>query len=279
MAYDLSPAEIARRCVVALAAHSTRGRFTALAVGPDDPMADVARTVERQVFEAAFGNDAATMAREYGHHDPHSLHFLVLDRETGRPAGAGRVIEGGGKTLDDAPDHIGRDLSDIVEAHGLHDGGKIWDFATVGVLPEYRRGLVVSSLLYRTFLQAGKRANVKHIVVMLDHRAHRNLMLLGAPLVPMAGSEPFEYLGSASTRALYVPFADLEPAIAEQGRRLRRPVGSFAGEIRGWGLKRLLTRRVAARVSEQVATGEGLNEHIVMPGLERRRFRGRKARR
>ncbi|MBM2621728.1 hypothetical protein JIG36_40115 [Actinoplanes sp. LDG1-06] len=282
MAYNLDHAELTRRTAAALAAHPATGRFTALAVAWDDPMADVARTVERQVFEAAFGNDTATMTAEYGDYERQSLFFLVLDRDTGLPAGAGRVIEGGGKTLDDAPDLIGHDLSAVVEAHGLHDGGKIWDFATVGVLPDYRggkSGLAVSSLLYRTFLQAGKRAGVKHIVVMLDHRAHRNMTLLGAPLVAMAGSEPFEYLGSASTRALYVPFAELEPAIAEQGRRLRRPVGAFEGEIRARGLRRLLIRRAAARVSEQVATGQGLNEHILLPGLERRRYRSLKIRR
>ncbi|MGK5684980.1 hypothetical protein [Actinoplanes sp. URMC 104] len=282
MPYDLDASRVARLSAVALATHPGTGRFVALAVGPSDPLADVARTVERQVFEAAFGNDATTMAAEYGDYERHSIFFVVLDRETRRPAGAGRVIDGGGKTLDDAPDRIGRDLSAIVEAHDLQDGGKIWDFATVGVLPEYRggkSGLEVSSLLYRTFLQAGHRAGVRHVVTLLDQRAYRNMLLLGVPFQAMAGSEPFAYLGSPSTRALYVPFAALEPAMAEQSRRLRRLAGSFAGEIRARGLRRVLVRRIAARICDQVATGEGLNEHITLPGLERRRFRSLKTRR
>ncbi len=281
MAYDLDAQTLGRRCTAALAAHPTAGRFAALAVGPTDPMADVARTVERQIFEASFGNDATTMAAEYGGYETDSIFFLVLDRRTGLPAGAGRVIAGGGKTLDDAPDRTGRDLSVIAEAHGLHDGGKIWDFATLGVRPEYRggkSGLAVSSLLYRTFLQAGHRAGVRHVVTLLDHRAYRNMLLLGVPFQSMAGSEPFDYLGSTSTRALYVAFADLEPSITEQSRRLRRLVGSFAGEIRARGLRRLLVRRTAAKISEQVATGRELNEHIQLPGLERRRFRSLKTR-
>ncbi len=272
--YDLDERTLGRLTAAALAAHPSIGRFAALAVGPGDPLADVARTVERQVFEQAFGNDAATMAAEYRDYEENSLFFLVLDRRTGSPAGAGRVIDGGGKTLDDAPGCIGRDLSAIVAAHGLHDG-KIWDFATVAVLPGHRggrAGLAVSSLLYRTFLNAGRRAGVRHIVTLLDHRAQRNMALLGARLVPMAASGPFAYLGSPSTRALYTPFADLEPDIAEQSTRLRRPGASFAGEIRARGLRRLLTRRMAARVADRVASGRGLDEHILLPGLDRRRL-------
>ena len=273
--YDLDEARLARHCTAALAAHRSAGRFVALAIGPADPLADVARTVERQIFEESFGNDAATMTHEYGRYETDSLFFLVLDRHTGRPAGAGRVIDGGGKTLDDAPDAIGRDLSAIVEAHHLHDGGKIWDFATVGVLPAYRGGksaLTVSSLLYRTFLNAGRRRNVRHVVTLLDRRLYRNMLLLGVPFEPMAGAGPFPYLGSPATWALYVGFADLEPSFARQSARLRRPIGPFHGEIRARGLRRVLIRRVAARVSAQVATGEGLDEHIALPGVERRRL-------
>jgi hypothetical protein len=270
-AYDLPEAVIRGLTAMALAAHPVSGRFLALAVGPRDLMADVARTVERKVVErsAAAGHDA---------YESSSLFFLVIDRQTGMPAGAGRVIEGGGRTLDDAPDRIGAELSIVVEAHGLHDG-RIWDVATFGMLPSYRgtkAGLAVRSLLYRTFINAGRRAGVRHVVAMLDHRAQRNLALLGVRFVPMAGSGEFEYHGSGTTKAMYVPFAELEPAIAEQGERLGRFRSSYAGEIRARGLRRLFTRRAAARVAAQVSTGEGLDEHIKLPGLERRRLLSRR---
>jgi hypothetical protein len=276
--YELRESEIRALGAGALDAYPSRGPFVARAVRTDDPLADVARTVERQVFEASFGNDASTMAAEYGPYEKDSLFFLVLDRATAMPVGAGRVIEGGGKTLDDAPDRIGVDLSTIVATHRLYEG-RIWDFATVAVLPEYRggrSGLVASSLLYRTFLNAGRRAGVRHVVTMLDSRAYRSMTLLGAPFEAMAGSAPFEYLGSKSTRALYLSFDALEPSIAEQGERLGRLGTSFRGEIRAHGLRRLLTRRIASRISHQVATGEGLDEHVALPALERRRFRGRR---
>jgi len=197
----------------------------------------------------------------------------VIERRTGAPAGAARVIDGGGKTLDDAPDVIGVDLSTIAEKHDLL-GGKIWDFATLAVLPEYRGGksTMVSSLLYRAFLNAGRRAGVQHVVAMLDSRAYRGISLIGAPFVPMAGSEPFEYLGSPSTSALYMPFADIEPAIAAEGERLSS-AAPVEGESRARSLRRMITHRVVSKVAHQVATGEGLDEHVDLPALERRRMR------
>lgn len=275
MSYDLDETTVRRRVAAALATHVTAtGRFVALAVGPASALADVARTVERQVFEETFGMDADTMVEEYRAYEQASLFFVVLDRKTGLAAGAARVIDGGGKTLDDAPDRIDTPLSAIVAVHNMHDG-RIWDFATLAVLPAYRdgrSGLTVSSLLYRTFLNAGRRAGVCHIVCMLDRRAHRNLAMIGVEFAPMAGADPFEYLGSPSTSALYVPFADLEPAIAKQSERLSRIGRSPAGETDGNGLRRLVTRRIAARVAAQVSTGFGLDEHILLPALDRRRM-------
>ncbi|WP_127504883.1 hypothetical protein [Actinoplanes solisilvae] len=258
--YELDERALARHCAAAIAAHPATGRFLALALGPSDPTADVVRTIEPQLQAVVSSN------RE---HEKRSIFLLVLDRRTGLPAAAGRVVDGGGRALDDAPERIGRELSAIVDAHELHEG-KIWDVATLGNLSGYRdskAGLTVSALLARTLVLAGHRAGVRHLVGLLDQRTHRTLALLGVPFVPMAGSE-------ASSRALYAPFPALEPAIAEQGRRLNRLAGSFTGEIEARGLRRLVIRRLAARMSEQVATGQGLDEHILLPGLERRRYRG-----
>jgi hypothetical protein len=267
--YELTDREVERITVEFLATHpDPTGRFVSVVAGPQHPLAGVARTVERQIFEEAFGNDAAVMAAEYGPYEDRSLFFVVLDRHRRTPAGAGRVIEGTGeelKTVDDAPAHIGGDAAGIMAAHDMA-GEKAWDFATVAVLPGYRGGrsaLTVSSLLYRTFLVTGARAGVRHVVTMLDRRAYRNMRLLGVRLTPLAGSAPFAYLGSKENRALYVEFAAIRPAIAEQAVRLRRPFGAIDGEIRARGLRRLLIRRAAAGVSRRVATGAGLDRSIV----------------
>jgi hypothetical protein len=265
--YDLPGEEIRRISARALARHPGTGRFVSIVVGPGDPLAGVGRTLERQVFEESFGNDAAVMAQEYGPYERQSLFFVVLDRRAGVPAGVGRVIQDDGprvKTIVDAPEHIGVGVDEISAFHGLGEG-RVWDFATVAVLPEYRGGrssLAVSSLLYRTFVVAGRRAGARHAVAMLDRVAWRNIRLVGVPVAQLAGSGPFAYLGSAENRAIHVDFAAIEPAVAKQAAQLRRPGRPIAGTLPGRGLRRLLIRRVAAGVSRGVATGRGLDEHI-----------------
>ena len=299
MSYDLDEASVRRLVANALNDRPETGsRFLALAVGAATPLSEVARTVERQVFEETFGMDAATMSAEYARYEDDSMFFLVLDRKTGLPAGAARVIDGGGKTLDDAPAHIGYDLDTITAVHHMR-AGRIWDFATLAVLPAYRggrNGLSVSALLYRTFLNAGRLAGVHHVVAMLDSRAHRNLKLIGVEFAPMCGADPFEYLGSPATEALYVAFADLTPQIARQADRLRKlgvdrsapgdtgpnsagpnsagpnSAGPSSAGQTGTGLRGLVTRRIAARVADQVSSGNGLDEHIMLPALDRRRL-------
>jgi hypothetical protein len=151
-----------------------------------------------------FGNNSSVMATEYGPYESRSLFFVVLDRKRGVPAGAARVIEDHGtrvKTLDDVPAHLGVPLRRIVAAHGLNRG-LIWDYAAIAVLPAYRN-VAVSTMLHRTFVVAGTRAGATHAVAMLDRVAWRNIRLVGIPVRPLAGSEPFEHLGSEDNRAIY----------------------------------------------------------------------------
>jgi hypothetical protein len=258
--YDLADSVVRGLSAMALAAHPSTGRYLALAVGPRDLMADVARTIEQREID-------------FGGYEDESIFLLVLDRETGMPAGAGRVIDGGGRTLDDAPELTGFHLSSMVRSHHLYEG-KIWDLASITVRPGHE-GTKVGALLYRTFINACRRADVRHVVAILTQREHREITLLGVPFVPMAGSGPFAYRGSTAG-ALYAAFADLEPSIAEQAGRLGSLRSSHAGEISARGFRRLVARRSAARVAVQVTSGEGLDEHIVLPGLERRRLLNRR---
>jgi hypothetical protein len=265
--YALDAGEVRRRTADALAAHPGTGRFVALVVGPDEPLADVGRALERRIFEEAFGNDTAVMAAEYGPYERKSLFFVVLDRKRGVPAGVGRVIEDDGpyvKTIVDAPAHIGRPVAEITAVHGMTTG-KVWDFATIAVLKEYRgrASFAVSSLLYRAFLLAGARAGARHVVAMLDRRAYRNIRLIGVPVETLAGSDAFPYLGSAENRAIHIEFPLVQPAVLAQAARLRRPFAPILGELPGRGLRRLLIRRAAAAISHRVATGKGLDDHIL----------------
>lgn len=262
--YELSPLIAERVVAHALASHPGTGRYVCFVTEDGHPLADVARSVERAVFDAAFGNDAAVMASEYGPYERQSRFFVVLDRRRGVPAGVARVIEDDGprvKTLEDAPSYLGVPLETIVAAHGMGTG-RIWDYATIAVLPEYRN-VAVSSLLHRTFVVAGKRFGARHAVAMLDRGAWRNIRLVGVPVTPLAGSAPFAYLGSAENRAIHIDFAAIEPSVARQARALRRTGRPVVGELPGQGWRRLAARFVAARAAHRIATGNGLDEHVV----------------
>ncbi|MEV4640909.1 hypothetical protein AB0J80_26575 [Actinoplanes sp. NPDC049548] len=268
--YELAPAQARRITGNFLAGHpELRGRFVCAVAGPDTELADVGRALERQIFEHSFGNDAAVMAAEYGPYEANSLFFVVIDRRRRIPAGVARMIESTGrgvKTVDDAPQHIGVDIDTILAAHGM-DGGLVWDCATLAVLPAYRGGrssLIVSSLLYRTFLVVGGRRDVRHAVSMLDRGAYRNIGMMGTPLQPLAGSGPFAYLGSPENRAVYMDFPAIAPAVAAQAAVHREAGRLRPAVLRPSGLRRTLTRRVAATVSERVGTGKDLDELIVM---------------
>jgi hypothetical protein len=226
--YDLHPGEVDRLLGPLLRRHDrSTGRFVVFVVSAHDPLADVTRTIERTIFEESFGNDAAQMATEYRPYEKDSRFLLVADRRRGGPAGSARIIEGTGpgtKTLDDAPALIGRTPAQIAAAHGLN-GEKLWDYATVAVLKDYRgrrSALAVSSLLYRAVLLQGQREGVRHLTAMLDRGIYRNMKLIGTPFVNLAGSGPFAYLGSAENRAVYADFPAIAPAISAQADRLRR---------------------------------------------------------
>jgi len=276
--YDLDPAAALRVTAEFLAAHPTGGRFVTAVVGPDSDLAAVGRALERQVFEESFGNDTAVMAAEYGPYEASSLFFVVIDRRLGVPAGVARMIESrgpGAKTVDDAPQYIGADVDTILAAHGM-TGEKVWDCATLAVRREYRGGrssLLVSTMIYRTFLVLGRRHGVRHAVSMLDKGAYRNLKLIGVPMRTLADSGPFEYLGSAENRAVYLDFPAIEGAVREQAARMRRSARPGLTALRRGGLRKLLTRRVAAGVSLRIGTGKDVDDHIVVVPGEQGAFR------
>ena len=204
------------------------GRFGCYFIADSSPYSDLARGVECGVFQQFFGNDPALMAAEYAQYEERSSFYVVVDCERHQAAGALRVIENsdrGLKTLNDiAQPPLSISLEKVIHHHGIEDLDKCWDVGTVAVLKEYRgrsSGHLVSSLLYGLLRAGACNAGMKHMVAVLDTHAYQQIVdILGVPFVPIAGSEPFEYLGSPSSIAVYAPTEMIGPSVAARMQTL-----------------------------------------------------------
>lgn len=189
--------------------------------------ANPARAVEAEVFGAKFGNSADELQREYGPYDARSRFLLVSDR--GEPAGVLRVMHGsrlsGLKTVRDVQAQLGVSLWDIVRHHGLLHAPQVLDVGTLAVRKPWRGDGYVASVLYGLLHQHCLIHGFEHMVCVVDAHAYRLLTAIGVPFVPLAGTKPFSYLGSASSVACYARVDDLGPSVElrlREGDLMRR---------------------------------------------------------
>lgn len=209
----------------------------------DDPYADIARTIECQVFDPAFGNDPKKMVKEYGSYEKQSTFMLTLDRETKAPTGALRIIRNGPaglKTLNDITEYfVKREIidkeaeADLLEAilkyHDIDDLNGCFDVGTVAVPPEYRidQGHLTSIKLYRAMYVDAMTNGAKHFVSMIDAKAHKILTRhLGIPFEPLAGLSAIEYLGSDKT---YPVYGDAEEFLKSANRKKKEAEARMGG--------------------------------------------------
>jgi hypothetical protein len=217
-------------------------RFVCYPISGTGPFADLGRAVELEVFGAVFGDTPAELEAGYGPYDRASRFFLVMDQRRRRAAGVLRVIENsaaGLKTLNDIVAPLGLPEAAVLARHGIDDLDRCWDVGTLAVRAEYRRsatrGRTVSLLLYRALYVHAVRAGVEHVVTVMERHAHRVLLALGVPFVPVCDSGPFEYMGTPCT-ALYghVPALPIEARAHSRRLRSRSPLAwcLLAGSIR-----------------------------------------------
>ncbi len=131
--YDLPDTERDRMTREYLATKSVddRARFVCFEIDGADPYANIARQIEREVFFASWGNDAATMQREYGPYEESSVFFLAIDTDAAAPAGVLRMIRNspaGLKTIVDLDDSekspiapISIPVKTVQAQHGIDD--------------------------------------------------------------------------------------------------------------------------------------------------------------
>lgn len=182
----------------------------------DEAMKDVARTIECEVFERHFGNDAAVMADLYGPYEEASEFFVLADSRiqepnTGgqviaKPVGALRVIKNssaGLMTLNTLPPEVSSmSPTELAAVNKLEDLERCWDVGTIAVLPEHR-SQDAAILLYRALYKAACADNIQDMVSIIDARLYEKMTkYLGMPFHPLEGTGPFAYEGSMQSYAV-----------------------------------------------------------------------------
>lgn len=251
--YQLNDTEVAELSRLLLSERPTNlsDRFVAYEFSGTDPYSNLGRAIESKVFDDTFGNNVDDMQREYGPYETASSFFVVMDQKKQKPVGALRIIrnsEAGLKTLNDiAGEPLNIPTEKFKQFHQVEDLDACWDVGTVAVLPEFRTNELKSALskhpqpnimLYRSLYAKARYEGIDHFVSIIDSKAQRGLKLLGVPFVPVNDSEPFSYLDSASSTALYgyVPefydrmdkrFATIQEKHHFKSKFLARPLGQL----------------------------------------------------
>lgn len=182
----------------------------------DSKYANVARTIERQVFEVYFGNTADDMMEEYGPYEEQSVFFLSVDKDKRNPVGVLRAIRNGSaglKSLNDLEAFTGGDdrgalpritIDGVQQFHNIDSLDKCWDVGTVAVTKPYRSDTLTSVQLYRALYVSALDNGVDYFVSIIDKKPYEKMThYLGIPFVPLVGSEQFPYLGSSASQAVY----------------------------------------------------------------------------
>ena len=224
----------------------------------DEPGAELARSVEREVFLEFFGNTPELLAEEYGPYEQASAFICVIDHVQRRPAGVMRVIlpsPRGFKSLHDLESHWGRSVDDVMERSRIDlDRNALWDVATLAVGADYRgaaSGGLVSLALFQALAMLGTRSGTRWAVAILDVVV---LDLIQSeflrPFTMLDGLSPRRYLDSPSSLPVLLDAADFES-------RLRFRAPSMAEILfDGRGLETVISTPPWDVASESVATKE-----------------------
>lgn len=173
----------------------------------DDPAAELSLSVERTVFEEAFGNSPGLLAEEYQAYDPASVFICVMDQRRMVPAGMMRIIvpsQVGLKSLNDITGIWGEPFNDLFKRSGIPFRPDLtWDIATLAVAPEYRgvaQSGLVSIALYQTISMIARRLAIPEVVAILHEPVFRLVQRrLHQPFRVLGSVRPQEYLGSPAS--------------------------------------------------------------------------------
>jgi GNAT superfamily N-acetyltransferase len=192
-------------------------RYVVMELEKGDPRANLARQIERTVFEDEFGNDATEMVDMYGPYESASRFFISVDRQKRQATSALRVIENSPAGLmslhDAAQPPFNVDVDRALAEYAISNLDEVWDVGTVATMPEYRGGGAGTQLFRAMYKAAYENHGIKHMVAIIDKPALGLLKFLRVPLKPFGGAKPGEYYGSKESLPVYGYLPDFYPTM------------------------------------------------------------------
>lgn len=191
-----------------------------------DALSNLARHIEREVFEESFGNDDGQMRWIYGLYEDVSTFFLAMDQVTRRPVGALRAMHSRADrcllTLREAEKYAGVTPAQFRRYHGLETEA---DWGTLAIAKPNRAagGHLLTAMLSRAGQVWACLGGERHYVLLVDSELRRTFDMLGYPFAGLAGMAPFSYEGSASSALLYGRPAEFFAIIERKCAKTRDP--------------------------------------------------------
>jgi hypothetical protein len=190
----------------------------------DQPEAELARHIERQVFLEVFGNPAELLEREYGPYEESTVFYTVLDHRRRLPAGQMRMTlpsPRGLKAFHDIERVWGADVDAVLASTGVEwDPARTWDVTTFAVEAEYRGKAtdgLVSLGLQQTLIRSALAGDARWLVTILDLVPLDLIQRHSADCFQyFDGLEPKSYLDSPLSRPVFIDLVEWEPRVRER---------------------------------------------------------------
>lgn len=190
--------------------------------GPGERGALLARRLEFDVFNEAFGDPPEMVETELGAYEDSSLFILVVDHQRGVPAGVMRLIvpsPTGLKTLNDLVKVWGVPADDAIERTGIAlDPLNTWDVSGMAIARDYRgramQGLVGMGL-YQTLARAALWCDIGWFVAVFDLPVFRLVRWkLGLIFAGFKDLTARPYMGSAASIPAWCDVLEAERRLA-----------------------------------------------------------------
>lgn len=234
-------------------------RLAAFRFNGDSDYANLARTVEAEVFLTDLGDGWTVLAQDFDGFEVHSHFFLIVDQQRLLAVGTFRVVDGG---KGDFPTfvHLRRNTTsfdpDLVYATYRTEPKHVWDMGAAAVLPEYRAsaaGSVAAGLLYRCVYAGARASDIDLGIALAWPDMLRKVKQLGFPADPLIGQQPIHYPDGTVYHPCVTVVREQADHMRSHGRQLLRLADNDADQA----YARHKTQQI-----EAIITGVGLDDHL-----------------